>query len=275
LLGTVTVYVGAGVAELDIDVRGYLAGVERSEGAVHVTMQAGKQVPATVVLARAARDDVDGGVPSDGGAEDTAAPEDGGAPEGGAGPDTESDAGAGGGCAGSSLAGVVAVPSSPVDLTAEGVLDWRHWGQSGFVDVKASAGDLIGDYTLIGTTATSTVMRMSFSWSDGSPRGTVSDAPAAIAVMGAGTGFELDVPAAASSQTLSVYVSGENDSATFTASLSDGCVADYTVSRTDTDVYVAVYRMAFRSTVAGARLHVTWKMTAGAGPIGLHAATLY
>ena len=60
-----------------------------------------------------------------------------------------------------------------------------------------------------------------------------------------------------------------------TASLSDGCVANYTMTRTDTQVYVAVHRISFRSALPGTLLHVTWTMTAGTAPIGLHAATLY
>jgi len=276
LLGTVTLYVGAGTSGLDIEVRGYLGGAAQSDGTTHVSVVAGKQVAATVVLAAASG--------SDAGSDGEGAASDGGAPSGegldGATPPDGRDldgAATDAGCAGSSLSGVAAVPTSPVDLTAEGLLDWRHWGLGGAVDYKRTdAATLISDYTVIGTGATSDVMRnLVFSWTDGYPRTTVSSAPAAFAITGVNSGFEITAPAAASARTLAVYVSGESDSAVLVATLSDGCVTDYVATHSDTQVYLAVHRLTFRSATPGAELRVRWTMTDGTGAIGIHAATLY
>jgi len=49
-LGTVTVYVPAGVTQLRVDVRGYAAQVMRSQGATQVGVMRDKQVSARVVL---------------------------------------------------------------------------------------------------------------------------------------------------------------------------------------------------------------------------------
>jgi hypothetical protein len=272
LLGTVTLYVGAGTSRLDIDVSGLVSGDSRSDGTTSVAVVAGKQVSATVQLAQL-------GAADDGGADDghDAAGE--GADEGGeGGGEGPADAGVDAACAGSSLSGAASItPTPPIDLTAEGTLDWRHWGLSAFVDFKQTAGDRIGDYTQIGEGMYSDVMRsaLTFSWSDGSPRQSVTAAPAAPALAGTGSGFDFMVSAEAAVHTLAVYVSGENDTGILTASLTDGCVPDYTTAATGTDVFTAVHRIAFRSAVPGAKLHITWTMTAGTGPIALHAATLY
>ena len=263
LLGTVTLYVGAGTSRLDVDVSGLVGGETRSDGVTSVAVVAGKQVSATVQLMELGS--------ADGGGID--AVQDGTEEHAG-----ESDAGADAGCTGSSLSGTASIPpTTPVNLTAEGTVDWRHWGMSGFVDFKQSAGDRISDYTQIGNGTSSDVMRsaLTFSWTDGSPRQTVTAAPAAPALNGVGSGFDFTVSAEAAAHTLAVYVSGENDTGVLTASLSDGCVSNYTVSASDSQIFAAVHRISFASAAPGAKLHITWTMTAGTGAIALHAATLY
>jgi hypothetical protein len=262
LLGTVTLYVGAGTSRLDIDVSGLVGGEMRSDGVTSVAVVAGKQVSATVQLA--ALGDADAHT-DDGGPD---ASQDVGS----------TDAGVDADCSGSSLSGAVSIPpTTPVDLTAEGTVDWRHWGLSGLVDFKVTGGQRISDYTEIGNGASSDVMRsaLTFSWSDGTPRQTVTGAPAAPALAGVGSGFDFTVSAEPAARTLAVYVSGENDTGVLTASLSDGCVSNYTMSGSGSQIFAAVHRITFRSAVPGAELHVTWTMTAGTGAIALHAATLY
>jgi hypothetical protein len=291
LLGTVTVYVGPGVTRLRLDVSGYAGGALESSGAASVGVTPGKQVSASVVL-EGLPGGGDAGAPPDAGerpdagadadagvASDAAAGADAASPTDAAGDTAERPAPeADGGCSSSLLTGSAAAPPSSVDLTAEGVLDWRHWGTSNMVDFKMTAGNRISDYTSVGsgTMPTSPEMRgLTFDWSDGSPRMSVTGAPYATMVAGTGDGFEISVPAEAATHTLAVYVSGENDTGVLTASLSDGCVGDYTSTTTSSQIFLAVHRLTFRSGAAGAQLRVRWVMTAGAGAVGLHAATLY
>src|SRR5262249_12187683 len=176
-----------------------------------------KQVAAKVVLADVVVD-TDGGLDAPAEEAGSDATGDGGAPPDATGTETAPpDAGGDGRCSGSSLSGTVMVPTSPVDLTAEGMIDWRHWGQSGFNDYKRSAGDRISDFTLIGSGTPMDVQRgLLFNWSDGmGSRMSVTGAPYAWSVAGAGNGFEVTVPAEATTRTLAFYVSGDNDTALF------------------------------------------------------------
>jgi hypothetical protein len=295
LLGTVTLYVGAGVSQLAIDVRGYAGGAPVSEGTASVGVVAGKQVSATVMLAPStgadggageeaggdaadaadAEEPVDGGAPAD----DGAPPSDGGSAEATDAFDAPAPADAGL-CQGSTLSGTAAAPVSPVNLTTEGTTDWRHWGAMQFVDFKAISGSLISDYTVVGGGTKMDILSarggVTFEWTDGAPpRTSTTQAPYSVGVLGNGAGFTFTVPATAAAQTLAVYLSGQNDVTTFTASLSDGCRSEYTVSRTDTQAYAAVHRITFKSAVPGAQLSIRWVMSTGSDPIGLFAATLY
>jgi hypothetical protein len=172
---------------------------------------------------------------------------------------------------------VAEAPPSPVDLTAEGVMDWRHWGLGGAVDYKASAGTFISDVTPVGTGTVTTKFRnpMSFSWTDGTPTATDTGDADGMGVLGAGNGFTFTVPAGAAARTLSVYIAGDNDTGLFTASLSDGCVADYVQTHSNgRSGYQFVQRLTFRSAVPGTTVRVRWTMVSGSETIGLFAATL-
>jgi len=223
-----------------------------------------------------------------GGTGGTGAGGDGGA-DGGAATDASSGGAGGGGgapadaststgpCQGSSLAGTTEAPASPVNLTAEGVIDWRHWGLGGAVDYKASSGTYISDVTNVGTGTVTTKFRnpMAFSWTDGTPTPMDTGDADGMAVLGVGDGFTFTVPADPAARVLSVYVAGDNDTGLFTASLSDGCVTDYTQMHDNgRSGYQFVHRLTFKSAVPGAELRVTWTMTDGFETIGLFAATL-
>jgi hypothetical protein len=320
LPGTVTLYVGAGVSNLRVDVRGYVGQALRMQATTRVRVVSARQVSARVVLEPAAAVGSDGGTDggTDGGSErvadallDDADARDAGMPLADAGADGRADAGAAsdgavpdvtsdrgaeagtdagpadtgtadtgspGRCQGSSLVGLAAIPSSPVNLTTEGVVDWRHWGLGGSVDYKRTAGDKISDYTLIGAGTVATRFRnaVTYSWSDGSPTATGMAVDEVVAVLGSGAGVSLTVPADVVARTFSLYVGGENNSALFIASLSDGCVADYSDAPTEgRQAYQRVYRLTFKSAVAGTQLSIRWTMTAGHEGIGLEAATLY
>jgi hypothetical protein len=303
VLGTVTIYVPAGVVELRIVVSGYKDQIKRAEGSTTTRITAGRQVQARAVL-QPFSDSGDGSVndsrdsdtadqadtsPADGtdGPADTGTTPDGppdagatpdGPPDNGAAPDAGSPESGSPDCQGSSLAGRAEAPVAAVDLTAEGTLDWRFWGPPGTVDFKRTAGNRISDYTPIGTVSPATRFRntVSFAWSDGSPTVTTTGASDTLDVttmMGAGAA--LTVPATAAARTLSVYVGGDNDTGSFEASLSDGCVADYAATATNgRSGYNVVYRVTFQSATPGAVLRVRWTMLAGFGGIGLYAATL-
>jgi hypothetical protein len=293
LLGTVTIYVPAGVAELRTVVSAYTNQIKRAEGSVTVRVVSGRQVSARAVL-QPFSDSTDGS--TDAGA----------APDAGSGGDTQPDDVADGGtggtggtsgtpdgstdvtappdggspdslnCASSSLSGVSATPTGNIDLTAEGTVDWRLWGAPPMVSYKRTAGDKISDYTMIGSGPVSTHFRsgVTFSWSDGSPTLVVTGAENLLNLGTVGSGAAITAAAATTARTLSVYVGGSNDTGLFEATLSDGCVTGYSASATNSREYYVVYRVTFKSAVPGTVLRVRWTMTAGFEAIGLFAATL-
>ena len=280
-LGTLTVYVPDGVAELRVTVAGYAAGVQRSQGTTTARPVAGHQITARVTLAAftgggdAGIDaGFDGGVNADSGGGDSRAT-DGATPDlGGDGPPPD----LGSACQNSSLAGTSEMPATAIDLTAEGTQDWRFWGGTGASTFKRTAGDKISDYTLFGGGSITTRFRNSvtFSWSDGSP--TMSQTAAADTMTVSGTvggGASLMVPATSTAHTLSVYVGGANDTGTMEATLSDGCVPTYTATSSNgRNDYNVAYRFTFKSSVPGTVLRIRWTMSAGFEAIGLYAATL-
>jgi len=306
LLGTVTIYVPNGVAELRAEVSGYQGQTKRAQGSVTVPVVAGRQVAARVVL-QPFNDSPDGSSGDTGPGTDTGAGGDTGtgadAPsdenvDAGSGADPGSDGGAadaldaateavtppdGGspdspGCGASSLSGRSEAPGGTIDLTAEGALDWRFWGPPGMVSYKRTAGDKISDYTMVGSGPASTHFRnaVAFSWSDGSPTLAVTGAADSLNVAQTlGSGASFTVPATANAQTLSVYLGGSNDTGLFEATLSDGCVAGYSASASNgRNDYNVVYRVTFKSAVPGTVLRLRWTMSAGFEAIGLFAATL-
>ena len=308
-LGTLTIYAPDTVAELSVTVGGYQASVQISEGTTTARLVAGKQVAARLTLsAFTATGDAgpdshsgaggsggggngaggsgghgSGGVSGSGGSVRDAGSSgdapgdtnvmivDAGRPDG-----TKADLGSV--CQNSSLAGSSATAMNPVNLTTEGTRDWRFWGPSGATNHKRNAGDMIGDYALVGGGAVTTHSRnaVTFNWTDGSPTliqlGT-GDSINVSSTMGGGASIE--VPASPTAHTLSLYVGGSNDTGMIQASLSDGCVPDYVATASNGNkVYTVVFRLTFKSAVPGSVLRLSWTMAAGFESIGLYAATL-
>ena len=69
------------------------------------------------------------------------------------------------------LSGTLSTAPAAVNLTAEGTLDWAHWGlaiKSDF-DHKAGGASQISDVTTVGTVEQFPDALTGFSWSDGTP----------------------------------------------------------------------------------------------------------
>jgi hypothetical protein len=280
VLGTVTIYAPAGVAELAIVVSGYKNQVKRAEGSVRVRVSDGRQLAARVTL-NPFSDSADGSVQDGAGVDgivDGSSVDQGTNDTNDAGGGTDAGMSDAPGCGASAFSGSTETPTGTVDLSAEGTSDWRFWGPSGAVSYKRTAGNLISDYTLIGSGPVTTRFRnaVAFSWSDGSPTLTTTGAADSMTVAGTvGGGASITVPATATSQTLSVYVGGSNDTGLIQASPSDGCFAEYAASANNgRNDYTVVYRFTFKSMVPGTVLNVKWTMAAGSEAIGLYAATL-
>jgi hypothetical protein len=160
-----------------------------------------------------------------------------------------------------------------VDLTAEGIVDWAHWGTSGITsfDHKATGGRLIGnaagaEYPLD--------TGIAYSWSDGTPT-VATTTNTGVYANGGGRSFSLSVVAGTAPRTLRLYIGGNNGAdATLTAHLDDGSAPDATLvsapARDDMTVDIL-----FHSASENRQLRVTWAVTSTDGAISLQSATLF
>src|SRR5206468_11850116 len=132
---------------------------------------------------------------------------------------------------GATLVGSFAsVPAgAAVNLTAEGPLDWVHWGlyTETSLDRKVNVVPQISDFSLAfphgfpGSAYQFSDNWGSYSWIDGTPNAIVADTTTGVYTVGLGRGFEFSVPAGTEVQTLKVYVGVFGASGTLQASLSD------------------------------------------------------
>jgi Tol biopolymer transport system component/subtilisin-like proprotein convertase family protein len=186
--------------------------------------------------------------------------------------------------AGGFLATTVTQSPTSVDLTAQGTLDWAHWGLgsiSGF-DHKAGTQQQISNFTRVGKRSVSWFSdnTTSFSWTDGTPTGSVTGTPTGLFISGQGNGFEFSVPADSSLKTLKLYVGAWYAQGHLQATLSDqsaGVVLDESVN-SNAGATHAVYTIRFRSVSSAQTLRVQYTLANDFfepnGNISLEAAAL-
>ncbi len=179
------------------------------------------------------------------------------------------------------------------DLTAEGTMDWVHWGQGGkeAINRKASGGNKISVLADIGTGYRDATVGegMSVRWSDGSPTAHVDDSHAGLWLNGVGHGYHFTAPAGTEEHVLRVYVGGiEGAGCTLTAHLSDGSAPDYVSPTFNGNLsnpwspvpggFSGVYTLRYRAATPGQTLTVTWTLATEPnrflGQARLQAATL-
>jgi hypothetical protein len=188
------------------------------------------------------------------------------------------------GGSGSSLSGSVALPPASVDLTAEGISDWAHWGLSSAASFNHKAGipQQISNFTKVGSRDAQQYADnyTAYSWSDGTPTAGTNDTRTGVFMYGLNNGFMLSAPADTNSRTLKVYVGLYGAQGDFQAYLSDFSAPAYTdtsLSNVFGNAY-AVYTLAYAAASAGQTLFVEYKVKtlfdADFGNVTLQAATL-
>jgi len=114
-----------------------------------------------------------------------------------------------------------------VNLTTEGTSDWAHWYNN--FDRKAGAGQQISDFIQLGTeAAVSSGSSATYVWSDGTPTANANTSTG-LRVFSVNNGFRVNVSADTTPRTLRFYVGARNARGLFTASLSDGSAAPFSV----------------------------------------------
>jgi hypothetical protein len=158
-----------------------------------------------------------------------------------------------------------------VDLTADGPLDWAHWGWDSATDSDrdADGGSLIGGYTQVG--AKGPVQYddnvLGYVWSNGAPPRTSSPTGkhVGIYITGVGNGFQLDLPAGTTARSVRLYVGGFHGRGHLTASLSDGsapAVDDQSLTNAS-GKFDGVYQLDYRAAQSQQTLSVQWTTLSG------------
>ena len=133
-------------------------------------------------------------------------------------------------CAASSVRGATLtgtftpIPTgTDVNLTAEGPLDWVHWGlyTDSSLDRKAGVTPQIPDFTPIKMNGPFQYADNynGYSWSDGGPTRSATNTPTGVWMYGKANGFELQFLADTTPKTLKIYVGTFGAVGAFTATL--------------------------------------------------------
>ncbi len=122
-----------------------------------------------------------------------------------------------------------------VDLTAEGPLDWVHWGlyTETSLDRKAGVSSLITDFALLGAPNGYAYAdnASGYSWRDGTPTASITNTTTGVWAYGfpaLGSGFQVTAAADNTLRTLHLYVGAFAAWGKFEAFLSDNSATGYT-----------------------------------------------
>lgn len=180
-----------------------------------------------------------------------------------------------------------------VNLSAEGTLDWAHFGSwkgNGITSRKKHAG-LIGEIKQVGNgyIDVNPGCHVSLAWNDGEGVAEQTDTHAGLWGNCVGNGFIFSVPADREERILRVYVSGSNGAhGKLSASLSDGSAPDISCDAwrgnraqqwaAVPDEFSAVYIIRYRAAAEKQSMTVKWEMidepNRFIGQIRIQAATL-
>ncbi len=150
-----------------------------------------------------------------------------------------------------------------INLTAEGTLDWAHWGLTSASDFDHKAhADLISNYTPIKGIGPFQYgsYPVGFSWSDGTPDASALNSTTGVLMFAKGGGFSFTVPAGRDAHTVLIYVSVYQTQGKLTASLSDHSAptyADSSLINSSGNTY-AVYTLTYRAASDGQTLTITF-----------------
>ncbi|MBB2949188.1 hypothetical protein FB565_008993 [Actinoplanes lutulentus] len=172
-----------------------------------------------------------------------------------------------------------AVPDR-VDLSAEGTIDWVHWGEQGTYTLERNANG--GFAILEGTPDPSRVRHTAspeaFSWTGGHPLATAKGVTSGVRSCDAGSGFTLSAPAGTRDTTLRLYVGMIAGRGSLEIRLSTGGkVVTDTWEQTGESMATAAYTVSYTSSGTG-KISIKWitdeSFDEDCGGVTLQAATL-
>jgi hypothetical protein len=161
------------------------------------------------------------------------------------------------------------------DISAEGSIDWAHWGHlaSNDFDHRANGGTAISDLAAT-PPVVFTGAPFTASWTGGTPHANVSMTSTGVGVH-QGSAMTFTVAAATTTQVLRLYVGAQQATARLDLSLSDASAPPQTETFASAASTTNVcYTITFNAATAGATLNVSWSDTNDANSGGAFAARL-
>lgn len=172
-----------------------------------------------------------------------------------------------------------ALPSgTTIDLTAQGPVDWIHWGRfTEFSHDRKAVVSAISDFSTLefGLPRRRENLSTRFSWYDGLQNSLVTNTTTGIFIASdnqSTEGFTFTAPADLTNRILRVYAGTSRGSGRLTAVLSDSSAPDFThlISNSAEGVYVLNYAAASQNQA----IHVKWEGPANNSIVFLQAAAL-
>ncbi|AEV83773.1 hypothetical protein ACWT_2668 [Actinoplanes sp. SE50] len=168
-----------------------------------------------------------------------------------------------------------------VDLSAEGTIDWVHWGEDGTYSLErsSSGGFAILEGTPDAPRRRHTLSPQRYVWSGGTPAPKNAGATSGVRTCGTGNGFTLSAPATPDQRTLRLYLGVAGATGTLRLKLTTGGET-YTSALTRKAATLATtrYTINYRSTGPG-KISVEWitgkTFDPDCGGVALEAATLH
>ncbi len=182
------------------------------------------------------------------------------------------------------LIGSTATAPATVNLTAEGTLDWAHWGLNVATDFDQKEGgtNQISNFTLIGPAPDGPYQYgnalVAYSWSDGTPDTTAAGTTTGVYFNGLNNGYQITVPADTTKRILRVYAGGWDTTVHFGASLSDQSAPDYvdeSLVTAGANQAADAYTLMYAAASAGQTLTITVYCVTSSGNCTLMAASLF
>jgi hypothetical protein len=174
-------------------------------------------------------------------------------------------------------------PTGTVNLTAEGVADWVHWGlvTENTVNRKAGVAPLISNFSIVGFGPQYQFFDNfnGYTWTDGTPRAGITNTATGVYIFGVGNGFEIQAPATNVFRTLRVHVgayAGRGKLRALVTDYSASVVNDASVSNVGNGPG-GIYTITYRAASPGQKLVMRYTLAnhyAGDGNITLQAASL-
>ena len=169
-----------------------------------------------------------------------------------------------------------------VNLSAEGKMDWTHWGRIHGVTIlnrKVAVRPAIGDLVMFGVRELHTYENSptTFAWSEGTPANEVKQTRSGVFTYGQNAGFEITLPAVSQPRTARIFCGVWRGQGKLEVKLSDGSAPVATATKAGTEPEAGdnvVFTIRYRATSAGQKLMLKWINTTNQGNVTFQAVAL-